>query len=361
MPEDYNVATDVFLRDRWAGTTSRLSLSTAGGEANGPSGEPSISANGRYVAFDSYASDVVTGDTNETVDVFVLDRSTGVTSRVSTSTAGAQGNSYSHRPAISLTGRYVAFVSGATNLVPGDTSETTDVFVHDRATGVTTRESVGSTVEADSWSLDVAISADGRHVAFSSLASNLVPGDANGAMDVFVRDRRAKVTTRVNVSTAGAEAGPAGPETESHGVVISADGRYVAYESTASNLVPDDTNNRSDVFRHDVRTGITSRVSVSGAGDQADGGSSFASISADGRRVAFGSHATNLVPGDNAGTSDVFVRDMRARTTTAVTAVTTAEEDTGPTISADGRHIAFTSWGPDLSTDSIDVFAARTR
>jgi Tol biopolymer transport system component len=111
-----------------------------------------------------------------------------------------------------------------------------------------------------------------------------------------------------------------------------------------------------------VRAGITSRVSVNSAGEQADGGSSVPSISADGRRVAFGSYATNLVPGDTADNSDVFVRDIRAGTTTAVSEVNAGEDvDSSPTISADGRQVAFTSWGPVLSTDTFDVFAARVR
>ncbi|GIF13435.1 TolB family protein [Actinoplanes teichomyceticus] len=351
VPDDFNVAADVFLRDRRTGTTSRVSRSAAGGEANGASGQPSLSADGRYVAFDSVASDVVAGDTNESSDVFVLDRSTGRTSRISRSGAGAQADARSVQPAISRSGRYVAFLSDATNLVPGDTNATTDVFVHDRLTEVTTRESVAGAGQADSFSVDVAISADGHYVGFSSYASNLVPGDSNGALDVFVRDRLARVTTRVDVSGSGAQTAP---QTESHGVAISADGRYAVYESTASDLVPGDTNGRSDVFRRDLRAGVTTRVSVSGAGDQADGSSFAASISADGRYVAFDSDATNLTPGDPATDRDVFVRDMRAGRTTAVTAPGEGFDDR-PAISADGRQVAFTSRGPG---GAADVFAA---
>ncbi len=291
-----------------AATTERVSVSSAEAEGNYRSNWSSVSADGRYVAFSSLADNLVAGDTNGVVDVFVRDRVTGITDRVSVSGAGEQGNDWSNWPSISADGRYVAFMSTANNLVAGDTNGSWDVFVRDRVSGETERVSVSSAeVEANGGSGGavnlLAISADGRYVAFLSEATNLVAGDTNGSNDVFVRDRVSGETERVNVSSAGAEAnGPSGYS------VISADGRYVAFMSDATNLVPGDTNGRADVFVRDRMAGETQRVSVSSAGVEADGRSDENSISADGRYVAFGSRASNLVPGDTNGTRDIFVR-----------------------------------------------------
>ncbi len=226
------------------------------------------------------------------------------TERVSVSSAEAEGNYRSNWSSVSADGRYVAFSSLADNLVAGDTNGVVDVFVRDRVTGITDRVSVsGAGEQGNDWSNWPSISADGRYVAFMSTANNLVAGDTNGSWDVFVRDRVSGETERVNVSSAGAEAnGPSGYS------VISADGRYVAFMSDATNLVPGDTNGRADVFVRDRMAGETQRVSVSSAGVEADGRSDENSISADGRYVAFGSRASNLVPGDTNGTRDIFVR-----------------------------------------------------
>jgi Tol biopolymer transport system component len=233
----------VFVRDQGAGVTSLLSVGAAG-KANGSSGDPVISADGRYVAFWSEASNLVPGDTNQRGDVFVRDRLAGVTRRVSVTSTGQQtSGTYSEvPPAISATGRYIAFFSNASNLVPGDTNGAGDVFVRDRLAGLTRRVSVGAAGQANDNSAEPAISADGRYVAFYSEASNLVPGDTNTTVDVFVRDRLSGVTRRISVSTAGQGNGP------SYGPSLTPDGRSVAFESDASNLVPGDTNQRGDVF-----------------------------------------------------------------------------------------------------------------
>jgi|GEM_PF-1585857 len=222
----------------------RVSVASGGTQGNGDSGCPSISADGRYVAFQSYASNLVPGDTNGTWDVFVHDRLTGQTTRVSVASDGTQGNGDSECPSISADGRYVAFASLASNLVPGDTNGTWDVFVHDRLTGQTTRVSVASGgAQGNSGSWCPSISADGRYVAFQSYASNLVPGDTNGVLDVFVHDRLTGQTTRVSVASDGTQG-----DSYSFGSSISADGRYVAFSSLASNLVPGDTNDKPDIF-----------------------------------------------------------------------------------------------------------------
>ncbi len=188
MPGDTNDSLDVFVRDRELGTTRRVSVSSTGAQGDSGGFGPAISSAGRYVAFSSHASNLVSGDTNAAQDVFVRDRELGTTRRVSVSSTGAQGDSLSFDPAISSAGRYVAFSSDASNLVPGDTEGTVDVFVRDRDLGATRRVSVSSTgAQGNRISFEPAISSAGRYVAFSSAASNLVPGDTNDSLDVFVR------------------------------------------------------------------------------------------------------------------------------------------------------------------------------
>src|SRR5690606_33451585 len=228
---------------------------------------------GRYVAFTSGASNLVGGDTNGVSDVFVHDRRTGRTTLVSRSTAGVQGNNFSTGAAISADGRYVAFGSFASNLVPGDTNGTWDVFVHDRQTGVTTRVSVDSNgTEGNLPSSSPAISADGRFVAFQSDSTNLVPNDSNAATDVFLHDRQTGSTVRASIAANGAD-----PNGSSTGASLSATGRFIAFGSSASNLVPGDTNAAGDVFVYDRQTGTTSRVSVNSSRVQGNGDSGAAS------------------------------------------------------------------------------------
>jgi Tol biopolymer transport system component len=203
------------------GTTERVSVDSAGNQGNDHSWAAAISAEGRYVAFLSYASNLVPGDSNGVGDVFVHDRQTGITERVSVDSAGNQGNDHSGYPSLSADGRYVAFQSSASNLVPGDNNGHCDIFVHDRQTGATERVSVDSAGnEGDYESYDPAISADGRYVAFQSGALNLVPGDTNVEMDIFVHDRQTGITERVRVDSAGNEGNG-----ESQPPAISADGR----------------------------------------------------------------------------------------------------------------------------------------
>ncbi|MEN6642914.1 MAG: Ig-like domain-containing protein [Armatimonadia bacterium] len=244
----------MFVHDRTTGTTTRVSVATGGAQGDDKSFDSSISANGRYVAFYSRARNLVAGDTNCYPDVFVHDCTTGSTTRVSVATGGAQANGDSDRPSISADGRYVAFVSEASNLVAGDTGDFQDVFLHDRTTGTTTRVSVATGgAQANGHNFDPSISADGRYVAFSSWGSNLVAGDTNERDDVFVHDRTTGTTTRVSVATGGAQ----GDSTSGY-PSISANGRYVAFESEASNLVAGDTNGTYDVFIRDT-LGVTTR------------------------------------------------------------------------------------------------------
>jgi Tol biopolymer transport system component len=366
VPDDTNNWYDVFVHDRLASATERASLSSTGNQGDGGSLTPGISADGRYVAFESGAANLSPDDTNSCSDVFVHDRLTGATERVSASSAGQQANKPSQQAAISADGRFVAFVSYATNLVPDDTNNWQDVFVHDRLTGATARVSVSGTGEqGDAPSYAPSISADGRYVAFISGATDLVPGDTNGTADIFVHDRLTGTTERVSVSSTG-EQGDGSSGGLDDRPAISADGRFVAFSSYAANLAPDDTNSWTDVFVHDRLTGATERVSVSSTGEQGDAISYTSSISADGRYVAFDSVATNLAPDDTNSWSDVFVHDRLTGATERMSVSRTGQQDYGystypaPTISADGRVVGFSSLTSSLvsgdTNDSRDVF-----
>jgi Tol biopolymer transport system component len=326
---DTNDDSDIFVHDRQTGETTRVSVDSAGNQASDSSWScPDISTDGRYVAFSSDAGNLVAGDTNGAEDVFVHDRQTGITERVSVDSAGNQGNGDSGfilGLSISADGCYVAFESHASNLVPSDTNGNADFFVHDRQTGITERVSVDSAGNQTSggsyWFID--ISAEGRYVAFESGVSNLVAGDTNAERDIFVHDRQTGQTTRVSVDSAGNQANDG-----SEAPTISAEGRYVAFQSLATNLVASDTNGKSDIFVHDRQTGETTRVSVDSAANQANDNSHLARI-ADARYVAFESAATNLVPEDTNGKSDIFVHDRQTGETTRVSVNTAGEQANG--------------------------------
>ena len=336
---DTNGVADIFVRDRVTGVTARVSVANGGTQANGGSSNPAISADARVVAFQSPSTTLVANDTNGADDIFVHDRTTGQTTRVSVSSAGAQASGRATVPSLSADGRYVAFQSVAANLVSNDTNGVEDVFVHDRATGATTRVSVSSAgAQGDGFSQQAAISADGASVVFVSNASTLVAGVAG--VQVFVHNRLTGETTRVSRSSAGVEAN----NTVSR-PAVSADGRSVAFESLASNLVTGDTNGQQDVFVHDRTTGITTRVSVANEGAQSNASSERPVLSADGRFVAFQSLATTLVADDTNGVQDAFVHDRVTNVTRRVSVSSAgAEGNMGgaePSISADGRFVAF--------------------
>lgn len=360
VPGDTNGVRDVFVYDRHTRQTTRVSVATGGGQANGESLEPALSANGRYVAFRSAATNLVPGDTNGTIDVFVHDRQTGTTSRVSVATGGGQSNNNSFSPALSADGRFVTFHSFATNLVPGDTNGVLDVFVHDRQTGATTRVSVATgAIQGNNTSRAGFLSENGRLVAFESDATNLVPGDTNGVRDLFVHDRQTGATIRVSVATGGGQVNGASEDAE-----LSADGRYVTFQSDATNLVAGDTNGVGDVFVHDRQTTTTTRVSVASGGLQGGGESSEGTISGDGRFVAFLSFSTNLAADDTNGEGDVFVHDRQTNTTTRMSVTTGGGQGNdfscNPAISQDGRIVGFFSDSTNLvpvDTNGIrDIF-----
>ena len=358
---DTNGRYDVFVHDRQTGETTRVSVHSDGTEGDADSSLPSISADGRYVAFESAATNLVAGDTNSTWDIFVHDRDTGATTMVSVDSGGTEGDADSSLPSISADGRYVAFESYAENLVAGDTNNTWDIFVHDRDTGATTMVSVDSGgQQSNDESIECSISADGRYVAFQSYGTNLVAGDNNSMVDIFVHDRLLGETTTVSVDSSGAQG-----NNDSYRTSISADGRYVAFESYATNLVVGDNNGTHDIFVHDRQTGQTTRVSVSSSGIEGNGESDApARISADGRFVAFQSYATNLIAGDTNGASDIFVHDRLSGKTTRVSVDFDGLQANGysssPCISADGRFVAFESRADNLvagdNNGSSDIF-----
>jgi Tol biopolymer transport system component len=353
VPGDSNASLDIFVRDLLTNTTTRVSVDSAGNPGNGESYAPSISGDGRFVVFASDAANLVPGDTNGSRDIFVRDTRSNTTTRVSVDSAGNQGNGISNpplsKPSISADGRFVAFVSTASNLVPGDTNIRDDIFVRDTLANTTTRVSVDSAGnQGNNNSISTSISADGRFVAFSSNATNLVPGDTNSSADIFVRDLLTNTITRASVDSAGNQG-----NRFSGFPSISADGRFVVFASDAANLVPGDTNNNTDIFVRDLSTNTTTRVSVDSAGTQANNNSfAIASISDDGRFVAFNSAATNLVPGDTNGSRDIFVRDTRANTTTRVSVDSAGNQGNdisfSTSISTNGRFVAFDSSATNL-------------
>ncbi|MBZ6075417.1 hypothetical protein [Microvirga puerhi] len=382
---------------------TRISTAADGTAGNGDSAAPSLSRDGRYVAFQSSASNLVSGDTNGIDDVFRKDLLTGAIVRVSTAANGEEANDSSSNARISADGRYVVFMSDATNLTSNDTNNSTDVFRKDLVTGqivcisANAQGSVG-----DGGSGYAQISADGRFVVFESDASNLVAGDTNNMTDIFRRDLVTGEIVRVSVSAAGdqldsdsstaqvsadgrfilfesAEANGiyqvyvkdmatgslTAVSTASDGAVgdkwsasaqLSANGRYVVFESYATNLVAGDTNGVTDIFRKDLLTGDIVRVSTAADGAQAKASSYGASISADGRYVTFSSNADNLVASDTNGVGDVFRKDLV--TGEIIRLSTTAHPAQGheqanasslsPALSADGRYLMFQSEADNL-------------
>jgi Tol biopolymer transport system component len=364
VPGDTNNEADLFVRDRRAGRTSRVSVASDGAQADGGSSDAALSRDGRYVAFASAATNLVPGDTNGEADVFLRDRATGRTSRVSLAADGGQGNGSAHGVTISADGRYVAYASGASNLVAGDTNDTTDVFGYDRSTGRTSRISVGTGgTQGDGFAGNAALSADGRYVAFSSQASNLLPGETVDTEQAYVHDRRSGRTELVSRDSAGGRAATADAP------AISADGRHVAFQSS-SNLDPADVDEEVDVFLRDRRTGRTSLVSGAGGAWPLD---LFTDpvISPDGRYVAFHAGtvflARRVPPGEELIEHEALY-DRRTGTTTRLATALSGEPD-GPShatfFTADGRYAGFTSAASNLvagdTNERGDTFLTRLR
>jgi Tol biopolymer transport system component len=404
------------------GSTSRVSVAIDGGDTSGNSNWASVSADGRFVAFSSWASNLVPNDTNDQSDIFVRDLVTGTTRLVSVASGSRQANSTSFTPSISADGNVIAFRSDASNLVPNDDEGHIDIFVHTISTGRTIRVSQRPNgVGANEDSMEPSISANGRVVAFSSLASNLVgvPVNATGlCCDIFVhtiatgRNRlgdpmlngdgasdsflpvlsgsgrylafgswgcgiatdvecldesnvyELDMNTGKMMLVSRAYSGDVGFGCGAN-PAISADGSIVAFISDGGNLVQHDTNGAYDVFVRDMTTGVTTRASVTSKEQQTNGGLGRVSLSADGELVTFQSDAWNIVPNDENLVQDIFLRDLRRGRTTRVSVSTSGAEanaySSNAAISADGSTVVFESDASNLVRPdhnfTTDIFA----
>lgn len=336
---------------------TRVNVAPDGSEADfgGGTNPPAVSADGRFIAFDSPAKNLVPGDVRYAADVFLHDRATGSLVCISRALDGLEGDGESATPALSSDGRFIAFASSSGNLVAGDTNGHSDCFVRDRdpdgdglfdeADAFTLRVSVHSDgSEGDGPSYSPAIDGAGTQVAFASDATNLGNADSNAATDIFVHDLLAGTTRKASLAWNGA-----GGKATSFGPSFSADGRFVAFASRATNLVLGDTNGKTDLFLRDLVAATTERVSVGEFFAEADGDSfAPAALSADGAQVAFLCAATNLVDDDANGDPDLFVRDRSASITTLVSRASDGSlgskgANSLPACSSDGRFITFTS------------------
>jgi Tol biopolymer transport system component len=364
VADDLNGQRDVFLRDRVLGTTVRISVNKdTGGDANGESDNPVISGSGRFISFASTADDLVEGDGNGLYDVFLYDRVGDEMTRVSQAWGGGDANGESNRPSISYDGRYLTYSSTATNLVAAGANTNVDIYVFDAFLSATTKVSVrpgGVWTENNSW--QPVISADGRHVAFTSGDDGLVAGDHISPQDIFVCDLDTGTIERVSVSTAGGEG------TDRNGVAsISSDGSVLAWWSRATELVDDDTNGEDDIFVRDRTAGTTTRVNVSTAGAQSAGGGAWhVSISDDGRFVAYTSDASNLVDDDTNGEGDIFSYDrstgITRRHSVTMAGVEGLAYSNAASLSPDGAFVIFRSGAANLVENDTnlaeDVFIA---
>ena len=359
-------APEVFERDLAAGTTTLVSRASGpdGDAANGPSMFPTVSADGRLVAFASKATNLTPDDADGGSDVFVRDLATGATTLVSRASGldGAKGDRASRYGSISSDGHFVAFESAARNLAPDDRDRSADVYVRDLASGTTTlgsRANGPAGAKANRSARAPSISGDGRLVAFTSEASNLTRADRDHNTDVFVRDLSSSTTALVSrASGAHGAKGHGEWGNALYGPAISADGRFVAFTSQAGNFSPRDYYHTADVFLRDLVADTTTLVTrATGArGARADADSAVDSISADGRRVAFNSDSENLVRDARFGIN-TYVRDLVIHTTALVNRAAGASgaagnsDSGGGSLSGDGQLIAFGSFAGNLTPD----------
>ncbi|QDV81438.1 Serine-aspartate repeat-containing protein D precursor [Stieleria magnilauensis] len=332
----------------------RISTAADGTESDGQSDSPSISADGRFIAFSSLASNLVADDANRLRDIFVKDTATGAIERVSLSVNGDQPDGASYTPSISGDGNIVVYRSVAQNLVQDDRNVASDIFAYDRRTGVTRRVSANLDLdEGNEDSFAPSISGNGRFVAFESTASNLVAGDTNGVADIFVTDLHTGLTKRVSIASNGSQSNRGSFQPS-----LSDDGRYVVFSSGAQTLDDRDRDLNLDIYVYDrARNALT--IASRGAGGQAANGDSFApAISGDGQVVSFATTATNLLPGDTNGQIDVYVSDW---TDGRLRRVTHGNgPSSGASLNADGTNVLFTSYASDLvssdTNNGPDVF-----
>lgn len=365
VPGDKNGVNDAFLFDRKSGTVRRVDVDTNGKEANNGCGLADLSADGNVAAFFSDSDNLVPPDVNGAPDVFVRDLGAGTTEIVSVASDGTRGNlqSWVYRHCLSWDGTIVAFQSNSNNLGV-DVNGHSDVFVHDRSNGVTTLVSVDSNgAQGNDDSGQPTISADGSRVTFATRADNFAAGDGNGTADLFLRDFATKTTSLLS----GAAGGGATSNGTSGQATISSDGTQVVFSSDASDLVlMGDTLGYRDVFLADLSAGTVRYVTCVPAGE-ANGPSMTANpnvgeypvvLSQNGRCVAFQSEATNLVPSDGNGYLDIFVADRITGEITCASVYTGGDEGLGwsqwPAISDDGRFVAFESSASNLTASDAN-------
>ena len=310
--------TDTFVHDKATGITERVSVASDGRKANGNSNFPSISADGRYIAFSSDASNLIPNGVHICRDsfssrqcnhIFVHDRLTGTTELVSVASNGEKGNKGSYQPSISADGRHIVFLSSASNFISNDNNGQSDVFIRHLDTEETEIVSIASYGTQGNLGAEFgipAVSEDGRYVAFVSRSTNLVTNDTNDSRDVFVRDLQTRTTVRASVATDDSQANN---WSGTYDPSISSNGRYILFDSSATNLVPNDTNGQRDIFIRDLYSATTTRVSLSKDGNQANNASFAASIDPEGNFVAYSSFASNLTPDDLNDTADMFVAE----------------------------------------------------
>ena len=331
---DTNGLDDVIVSDRNVGVQVRLSSAIGGGAPNAKAEpDPSVSGDGRFVAWSSTASDIVSGDTNGVQDVFRRDLETGVTERVSVSSAGVEGSNWSRLPSMSYDGRLVAFSSMAPNLVANDTNAASDVFVRDMVTGTTTRWSVDAGGVQGWGHSDVPeISSDGKWLAFGS-SSVFDAADANGTYDVYLKQGNGPITW-ISVPAPGLRTD--GPSTEPS---VNEDGTVVAFQSSSSGFDEQDDNGENDVFAWEG--GTVELISVTRDGGSGSGAASAASVDRTGNLVAFGSSSPELT--DDAPSTQALVRDRSAGHTDHVSTSLTGDGGTAfdrpMAISGDGRSV----------------------
>ncbi|MBK8135273.1 MAG: hypothetical protein IPK52_05460 [Chloroflexi bacterium] len=390
VPGDTNFAGDVFVRDIATNRTLRLSLGhmgvqTARTDGNLPISYPDIDIddNGCLIAYSSDAMNITqqngtaTADVNNTTDVFVVDWCTAPfpsnplqTIHVSKNYAtGQQANGGNTNPKISGNGQFVLFRSSANNLVVGDTNNMPDIFIMDRTVAGFPISRVNlanneSQANMEDGTNTFSPSDNGMVVAFASIASNLLDtADGNGHADIFIRDRLLGTTIRIN-GIGGAA--PNGPSFNPH---ISGNGTFVAFRSNASNLVPNDTNGKDDIFVYEIGTGAIERVSISSEGNQPTESSDHANITDNGRFVSFYSDAPNLVFGDTNGSGDIFVHDRTTHITTRASVRTNGSQASGPSnvysaLSDSGGLIAFDSYSTNIvdgdTNSTSDVFHGKS-
>jgi tricorn protease-like protein len=350
----------VYARDLTTGTLERISTNGSGKPGDKQSFGATVSADGRYVAFSSGASNLVRTDTNEKQDVFIKDRKTGEITRISKANSGIQANQDCRDAVISPDGKFVVFISASTTLVEEDNNKSADVFLYDVKSRFIRRVSVTSDgQEADHGSGEPAISADGRFVAFYTHARNLDARDTNNTPDIYVHDTTNGRTEMVSVAS-NAMIG----NRNSHRPSISDDGRFVVFESWASNLVSGDTNRVPDVFLRDRKDKKTVCISLTAEGKPGNDDSRDPRIAGDGRTVVYASYATNLVPGDTNNLPDIFVFDRKSRKTERVNLSYKGEQANNRSgegfLSGDGRMVVFTSKATNLiekdDNKSLDIF-----